>query len=326
MSVVGVDVGGTKIAAGRLQDGELGEPEIVPTDRSGRAEALLDQFAAVIAAVRTADTAGVGIEVPSVVEWRTGRVKSSAHIPLRDVPLRATLRERLGLPVYVDNDANVAALAEAHDGDSLVHADLVMITVGIGVGGGIVIGGRIFRGVTGAAPELGHTLIAVDLRGGAAPAAPDPAAPDFPQPGSLEALAAGRALDGLALESARAHADSSLGRARAAGETPLGSAAVDAARAGDPEARRLVRILGERLGVGIANVINMFDPEVVVVGGGLARAGELLLGPAREVAGRFVLPGVGEETEIRPARHGAEAGVRGAALLAVHELREEEGR
>jgi glucokinase len=87
-----------------------------------------------------------------------------------------------------------------------------------------------------------------------------------------------------------------------------------------------VRILGERLGVGIANVINMFDPEVVVVGGGLARAGELLLGPAREVAGRFVLPGVGEETEIRPARHGAGAGVRGAALLAVHELRVKEGR
>jgi glucokinase len=222
------------------------------------------------------------------------------------VPLRSVLRERLGVPVYVDNDANVAALAEAHgaEGLELDVRHLVMVTVGTGVGGGVVIDGRVFRGATGAAPELGHIILAADLEAGR-PAHTAKA----PQPGSFEAVASGRALDRLAAQH---------------GLTD-GPRAVEAAKEGDGVAAEVIAILGHRLGVGIANVINLFDPEVVAVGGGASAAGELLLAPARETAWRFVLPGVGSRTVIRLARSGPQAGVRGAALLARQELALEAG-
>jgi glucokinase len=258
---------------------------------------------------------GVGLGVPSVVEFETGRVVSSVNVPLRDVPLRNVLHERLGIPVFVDNDATVAALAEAHDEQlNLVARDLVMITVGTGVGGGIVIGGRIYRGATGAAAELGHTIVGLDLAGSV------PSPMGFPQPGSLEFVASGHALDRLAQQAAGLHPQSVLGRLRAEDKAVLGADAVEAAHRGDPPAERMVEIWGQRVGIGIANAINTFDPDEVVVGGGAARAGELLLAPAEKIAWGYVLPGVGTRTKIRLARHGVRAGVLGAALLALHEL------
>jgi glucokinase len=295
---VGVDVGGTKVSVATLDEGELSEPVVAPTDTSS-SEALLDQLASAITAAAGNGAAAVGIGIPSVVEWETGRVLASVNIPLTDVPLRHVLSERTGLPVFVDNDATVAAFAEAHDDTGkLVTRNLVMLTVGTGVGGGVVLDGRIFRGATGAAPELGHTIIGLDLAAGA------PAASErFPQKGSLEDLAAGRELDGLGRE--RGYAD--------------GPAVTAAAHAGEDAAVEALRILGSRLGIGIANAINTFDPEVVCIGGGASAAGDLLLGPARDAARRYVLPGVGTRTEIRLARYRGGAGVRGAALLARHE-------
>ena len=150
-----------------------------------------------------------------------------------------------------------------------------------------------------------------------------PQAGDFPQSGSLESLAAGRVLDRLAAQVADRSPSSSLGKLAAGGRAVDGGDAVEAAQAGDPEAIEVLRTLGERLGIGIANALNTFDPDAVVIGGGVSVAGELLLGPATEVARRFALPGIGERAEIRLARHGREAGVRGAALLAGLELAEE---
>jgi len=225
------------------------------------------------------------------------------------------LEERLGAPVFVDNDATVAALAEAHDDDlRLVSHNLVMLTVGTGVGGGLVLGGRIYRGATGAAGELGHTIVGLDLAGAV------PAPMGFPQPGSLEWVASGHALDRLAAQSANLHPESELGLLRTEGKPVLGADAVQAAHDGDPSARRMVEIWGQRVGIGVANAINTFDPEEVVIGGGAAQAGELLLEPAKKVAAGYVLPGLGRRTTIRLARHGVRAGVLGAALLAVHEL------
>src|SRR5207302_3250089 len=133
--------------------------------------------------VRPDDLAAVGIGVPSVVEFATGRVVSSVNIPLTDVPLRQVLGERLGVPVFVDNDATVAALAEAHDSElRLVARNLVMLTVGTGVGGGIVLGGRIYRGATGGAGEFGHTIVGLPLGDDARVPAPSKR---FPQPISL---------------------------------------------------------------------------------------------------------------------------------------------
>jgi len=317
--LIGVDLGGTKVTAAAFSGGELGEPSTAPTD-TDNADELIDQIVGLVGDVRGSEAAAVGVGVPSVIDFATGRVKASVNVPLRDVPIRELLSERLELPVFVDNDANCASLAEAHDGDRLAVRDLVMFTVGTGVGGGLVLNGRPYRGATGAAAELGHTVIGLDLNDGA-----PQTRERFPQAGSLEDMAAGRALDRLALAAAGDQPDSALGRLGASGRELTGRDAVDAAGEGDEAALRAVRLLGERLGVGIANAINTFDPEVVAIGGGVSAAGELLLEPARETALRFVLPGVGERTEIRLARYGPEAGLRGAALLARQELGAREG-
>jgi glucokinase len=294
--LIGVDVGGTKVSVAVLEDGRLSDPVLRPTDQSGSDE-LVAQLIEAIRAAGPADAVGVG--VPSVIDFETGMARTSVNIPLQGVPLRQLLTDALGFPAFVDNDATVAALAEAFDDDLRPIAQtLVMITVGTGVGGGIVINGRIFRGATGAAPEIGHIIIGADLRAGA------PALGKAPQHDSLEYLASGRALD-------------RLGHERGLGD---GLAVVDAARAGDEQAQDAMRILGERLGIGIANLVNTFDPELVVIGGGVSNAGDLLLDPAKRVAAEFVIPGVGTRTEIRLARYGPQAGVRGAALLARQEL------
>ena len=312
--VIGVDLGGTKVALARLRGRELEDSKLQPTARSGT-DALIEQVASMIEDQRGPELQGVGIGVPSVIDFDSGRVLSTVNLPLADVPLRDLLSERLGVPVFIDNDATVATLAEAHDDQlQMVARDLVMITIGTGVGGGIVLGGRIYRGATGGAGELGHTLIAADLTHAT------PAPTRFPQPGSFEYEAAGVALDRLAVECAGDHPDSALGRLRAEGRKVTGVDAVDEAHDGDPEARRIVCLWGERMGIGVANVINTFDPEEVVIGGGAARAGELLLEPVRRVAAGYVVPGLGRRTTIRLAHHGAQAGVLGAALLAVQEL------
>jgi glucokinase len=324
-SVLGIDLGVTRLAVAPLRDGQLGESRVRATERSDAA-ALIDQLAAMVETVRTDDLQGVGIGVPRIVEFETGRVVSSRRpaaaptngavdLPLAGVPLREVLGERLGVPVFVDNEATVAALAEAHDEDlELVTRHLVMLTVGTGVGGGLVLGGRIYRGATGAAGELGQTIVGLDLAGAV------PAPMRFPQTGSLEFVAAGHALDRLAAQARNVHPKSALGRLRAEGKPVLGADAVQAAREGDQSAARMVEIWGQRLGIGVANAINTFDPEEVVIGGDAARAGELLLAPARRVALGYVLPGLGARTTIRLARHGAHVGVLGAALLARYEL------
>jgi glucokinase len=317
--LIGVDVGGTKVSVATLRGSVAGEPLLKPTDRSG-AEGLIAQIVSQIDEVAAGESpAAVGIGIPSVVEFATGRAANTTNLPLRDVPLRSLMSERLGLPVFVDNDATVAALAEVHDENGRLDVrSLVMITVGTGVGGGIVIDGRAYRGATGAAGEIGHTLIAI------AEEIP-PATASFPQPGSLEAMAAGHVLDRLAREAAAEHPDSSLGRTLAAQGAVAGPDAVAAAMAGDAVAIACVAKLGRRMGIGVANAINTFDPEVVAIGGGVSSAGELLLGPLRAAALEYVLPGVGTATQIRTARSGVQAGVRGAALLARSELKSQNG-
>jgi glucokinase len=313
-NVIGVDLGGTKVAVAPLRGITLGDSLLRPTDRTGT-DALIDQLVDMIQTAGQGGIDAVGLGVPSVVEFETGRVVSSVNIPLADVPLRQVLGDRLGVPVFVDNDATVAALAEAHDERMLlVASNLVMLTIGTGVGGGIVLGGRIYRGATGGAAEFGHTIVGLEMTRSV------PKAGRFPLPGSLESLASGLALDRLAAQAADEHPDSELGRLHAAGKPILGAETVQAARDGDQTAAAIVELWGERIGIGIANAINTFDPDEVVIGGGGAQAGELLLEPARRVALAHVVPGLGGRTTIRLAAHGVRAGVLGAALLAAHEL------
>jgi len=314
--VIGIDVGGTKIAATVLGPEGMGEHTQQPT-RLGSAEELIDQLVGVVgeaAAGQAFDAVGLG--VPSIVRFETGEIAASTNIPLQGVPLRRVLGERLGVPVFVDNDATVAALAEAYDEDlKLVSRNLVIITVGTGIGGGVVINGQIFRGGSGGAGEIGMTMIGLLCE-------PEPlaASEHFPQPGSFEALSAGHALDRFAQAAADAHPDSALGRLAASGQKVLGADAVTAARAGDEPAAAAVRRWAHALGVGIANTINTFDPDEVVIGGGATAAGALLLDQAIAFAEGFVHPGLQGRARVRLARWGPTAGVLGAALLAVHEL------
>jgi glucokinase len=310
---IGIDVGGTKVAATALEGGKFSAPSVEPTVLSST-DNLVDQLVDAIQALRSPDTRAVGIGVPSIIEFATGRIRYSVNIPLRDVPLRTLLTQRLGVPVYVENDASCAALAEAYDGDRLRCPDLVMLTVGTGVGGGVVIGGKLHRGATGAAPEFGHIIVGLPMDEGA-----PPPAERFPQPGSLEALASGRALDRLALATGQRHPESPLGRILAIDGDVSGRDAVAAAAGGDPLARRCIHTLGERLGIGIAAAICLFDPREVVIGGGVSAAGDLLLSPAAAVARAYAVPGAGTATVVRLARHGSEAGVLGAALMAAQE-------
>jgi glucokinase len=308
--VLGVDVGGTKVEVGAVCGSEVSRAVERPTELEST-EALLDGLEAT-AQELIADVgrpAAVGAGVPSQIEFATGRVMSSVNIPLEGVALRDELERRFGLPAFVDNDGNCAALAEA---ELRGMRDLVMLTLGTGVGGGVVIGGRIFRGTHGLGAELGHVTIEKD-----GPPCPG----NCPNRGCLEALASGTALERDATETGKDHPDSALGSVYAEHGRVHGHDAVEAARAGDRLARRLFARLAEALGVGIASFVNVFEPEQLVIGGGLSEAADLFLEDAVVEAGVRALPVLWERVTVSVAQSGADAGVIGAGLLARHELR-----
>jgi glucokinase len=316
-TLVGVDVGGTKVAAALVLGTEVRHRVERPTER-GSEEALLDQIA--VLAREAAVSAGeepsaVGVGVPSQIDAATGTALASVNVPLEGVPLRDALGKRLGVPVYVDNDANCAALAEAQLAPDPPARELVMLTLGTGVGGGVVVDGRIFRGATGLGAELGHVVI--DARA----AGEHPELMDgLPRPGSLEWHCSGRGLEREATLCASEQPESALGRLYAAQGRVSGRDAVTAARDGDRAARDLLQRYGRWLGVGIATFVNAFEPQRLVIGGGIARAAELFLDVARVEAARWALPALWARTTIELARGGADAGVIGAAVLAAHEL------
>src|SRR5215210_5015936 len=252
---IGLDVGGTKIASATLEDGKLTTRELVKTDVSD-SDALVGQLLELIDHLRSDHAVAVGVGLPSIIEFETGRIAHSVNIPLADLPLRELLSDKAGIPVYIENDASCAALAEAFDeAGALVCPNLVMFTVGTGVGGGMVFNGRLYRGATSAA-EVGHTVIGLDLEEGA----PVPEG-KHPLPGTLEHLAQ---------REAREEEESFLGKRLADDGEVTGHDVVDGAKAGDADALRVLDILGQRLGIGIANAINLFDPQEIVIGGGVS--------------------------------------------------------
>ena len=312
-AVVGVDVGGTKIAAARVAGASAHDLTQRPTDVSSP-EAVLDGIEASVREVVDASgpVGAVGIGLPSQVDFATGTVVASVNIPLAGVPLRDELGTRLGTPVYIDNDANCAALAEAGLVDDPPARHLVMLTLGTGVGGGIVIDGRIFRGSSGLGAELGHVVL--DANGPACPGA-------CPNRGCLEAYCSGTALERDATELAQDRPESRLGRvASDHGGRVTGRDVVNAATEGDEDARDLIERLGTWLGVGIADFVNTFEPEHLVIGGGLSAAHDLFLDKAEHEARSRALPALFERVRISLARAGNDAGVIGAGLLAAQEL------
>jgi glucokinase len=305
--VIGVDLGGTKLLAGTV-DAELRVHH--RAYRLSRRDAVLETIVDAVAEAREAargEVRAVGVGVPCVVTPGTGVAMACNHLPLVDLPLRDLLAERLGLPVVVDNDATAALVAEWRYGAARGARNALMLTVGTGVGGGILVDGHVVRGASGAAGELGHFVI--DESGPPCPG-------NCPNNGCLEAFVSGPA---LAMEGrARADADpeSGLGRALAAGREITGPLVTELAHDGDSAAREAVATVGRHLGVGIVGLVNVFNPEVVVIGGGVVGAGELMLAPAREVVAARALVPARDQVRIVPARFGDESGMLGAAALA----------
>lgn len=315
--VIGVDVGGTKVAAAKVDGNECVSHVERPTELRS-SEALIDQIESVVREVmeKEGEPAAIGVGLPSQIDFASGTVVASVNIPLEGVPLGRELGKRLGVPVHVDNDANCAALAEAHFVEGGPAQHLVMYTLGTGVGGGLVIDGAIFRGSTGLGAELGHQVI--DWDGPACPGA-------CPNRGCLEALCSGLALERDSTEFAQDHPDSRLGKLLADSGKVRGRDVVAAAREDDADAKQLLERLGTYLGVGLSGAINTFEPEYIVIGGGLSQGADLFLDRAREEANARALPALADRVRIQLAQGGAKAGLIGAGLLAAQELRPEKG-
>ncbi len=311
---IGVDMGGTKLLAGAVDAGlgvhHRAQRRLTGLDQS----ALLDTAVDAVHEAREsagADVAAVGFGIPCTFDDRTGIARSSVHLELHDIAFADVMTERLGLPVFVDNDANAAVLAEHRAGAARGAREAVMLTLGTGIGGGLILRGQVYRGSIGAGAELGHVVI--DFDG-------PPCQGHCPNRGCLEALASGSALEREAARIARERPDSGLGRAVAYGREPVGSLVTELAHDGDRAAIDAISTIGRHLGVGIANYVNIFNPEVVVIGGGVIGAGELLLAPARAEMLARALPPARDEVRIVVARFGVEAGMVGAAALAFDGL------
>jgi len=312
-TVIGVDLGGTKLLAGAVG------PGLEVHHRARRQAAGLDQPSLIEALVSAVGEAGaavggavdaVGFGIPCTFDLRRGVAVQAVNLPLHDLRLADVMRERLGLPVAVDNDGNCAALAEARAGVGRGTEHLVMLTLGTGIGSGLVLDGRLYRGWIGGGAELGHMV--VDMDG-------PPCQGNCPNRGCLEAVASGTALlREVALRVAR-RPDTPIGVALERGELLTGPLVTRLAMEGDPVAREAIAVIGARLGVGLANVVNALNPEVLVVGGGVIAAGEMLLAPAREVMRERALSPAKDVVRVEAAAFGAEAGMVGAALLAREE-------
>ncbi len=279
-------------------------------------ETVLEQVEAAIEELAGEGLAALGVGIPSAIDQRVGRAVSSVNIPVADVDLRDDLRSRFGVPVRIENDANAAALAEHRFGAGRGSRHMIMLTLGTGVGGGLILDGELYRGAVGAAAELGH--ITIDADG-------PPCQGTCPGRGHLESLVSGTAADTLAERRARERPDGDLGRAAAEGRTVDARLAVELAQAGPGDARSVLDEVGTWLGVAIANFVNVFNPELVVVGGGFSRAGDLLFEPARRVVAECSLTPARDLVRIVPAQLGVEAGLIGAALVGHEALRAARG-
>jgi glucokinase len=281
--VIGVDVGGTKVLAGLIdEDGAVHGTVERPTTATSQ-EALLDELAHIVRELPLDDVIAVGFGVPARVDQRTGHVLGAVNIPIHAVDLRTEMRRRLELPVGVENDANAAGYAEFRLGAARDADSMIILTLGTGVGGGVVIDGRLFHGWA----ELGHVVIVEDGE-------PCPGA--CTGRGHIEAYCSGTAADRLA--------------ARTLG---AGATARDLVAQRHPALAEV----GHHLGVAIGSLVNVFNPQVVVIGGGFGVAAfDLLLPSVRPAVVREALAPAGEELEIRLAELGAEAGLIGAGLVA----------
>jgi len=302
---IGADLGGTKLAVGVVD----GRPEAlwkeeVPS-RGYSQERVVDLLAQQINRAHAARPAAesVGVGIPATLDHQTGHVISTVNLDLEDLPVRDLLREAVGLPVAVDNDGNLAMLAEALYGAARGSRHALLLTLGTGIGGGIWVGGEIYRGSTGAGAELGHVVVDIDGH---------PCQGNCPNRGCVETMASGTAIARLGREAAAERPDSMLAQ-RLEKQGELSAKDVnEAAKKGDLAAIEAVGKAGHYLGQALVSLANIFQPELIVLGGGAIAFGELILGPARAELEKTALNPM-NRTRVVAAELGPAAGMIGAA-------------
>ena len=313
MLYLGVDLGGTNIKAALVTEkGEIVKEASTPTNLPRTAEAVCDDIAALCLQLAEGEqVAAVGVGCPGTVD--DGVVLYSNNLDWHDFAMADYLKAKIGLPVFVGNDANVAALGEALAGCGRNAESTVVVTLGTGVGAGVVLGGELLTGYTGAASEAGHMVI-LDT--------PDAPRCTCGRPGCFEALASATALIRMTREARRAHPESLLNTLAPTEADVNGRTVFDAAVRGDAAAKAVADNYIHHLAVGVANLINIFFPEVIGLSGGVANQGENLLEPLRAAAAPMVFGSAfaKKHTRITTCTLGYRAGVIGAALLAKQEV------
>ena len=295
--VIGVDLGGTMILAGLLVgEGRITRETQLPTPVSSTG-ALIEGLEETVAGLLEPGVGAIGFGIPGTIDQTRGRVGVTVNLPLVEFDFRDWMQRRFNLPIGIDNDANAAAHAEWAFGAGRGTRHMVMLTLGTGIGGGLILDGKPYRGSVGAAAELGHIVVEHD----------GPPCQGFcTGRGHLESLASGTAGGKAARE--------------LFGENANAHDLVEKARAGDADALAALAEIGQVLGSGIGSLVNIFNPELVVIGGGFGSAGDLLLDSARERMQREALEPARDLVRIVPAMLGPEAGLVGAGLVAFEAL------
>jgi len=294
---IGIDVGGTKIAAGVIdREGVILHRVERPTPTESRDE-FLEQIDEIVEELGGGGVAAIGFGLPSTIDQRTGRVVGSVHVPLEDFDFRDHAAERFSVPVALDNDGNAAAIAEWKIGAGRGSNHMIMLTLGTGVGGGLILDGKPYRGFVGAGAEIGHMVLEY---GG------EPCSGNCTGHGHFEQVSSGRAADRKAVE--------------LLGPGATGRELVGAAREGNKLALDAVQEIGRKLGAALGSLVNIFNPELIVIGGGFSQARDLFLEPALETMKVEALPPGRDLVKVVPALLGPDAGLVGAGFVGFEAL------
>jgi glucokinase len=307
---VGVDLGGTNIRAAVFDDGMniLGRSER-PTKAQEGADEVIRRVAACVrealerTSVAAGEVAGVGVGAAGLTDWRTGVVVLASNLGWRDVPLKERLEQELdGLRVEVDKDTNAAALAEARLGAGREFRHFLYVTAGTGIGGGLILDGTLYRGATGGAGDIGHVVV-------------DPDGPrcGCGDHGCVEVFSSGAGMVDRAREMLVGSEEAGSSAMRVEGLST--ETIFEAAREGDVVAARVVETAGRALGLALADYVNINNPEAIVLGGGVVRAGRAYMDPVERELRQRALPALGEIVKLVPPELGDDVGVTGAALL-----------
>lgn len=307
---IGIDVGGTNVKIALVSDkGKIIYSNSIPTRAEMGYEYTINSMKDAVrdllkeTKMKASDIEGMGFGFPGQIDCKKGVVRLAPNIPgWVNVPIASIMEKEFGIPTRVDNDVRTATLGELNYGAGVGCENLVCITVGTGIGSGLVVNGKLVRGANNAAGEIGH--IKLNMQGGPLCGCGDR--------GCLEAYASGPSIVAMAEEYIRGGKSTKYRELANPDITPYIVAV--AAKEGDPVAKQIFRIMGEYIGMGLTSVVNLLNPEKIIIGGGVADAGDILLDPIRETIAKRAMT-IQREVEVVPAQLGNTAGVIGASLL-----------